>query len=104
MLHASGFPVTSIGRWWYNYDARVSSAQRWYWDRVYARPVRRHRQRPHIEPWPGQFEVAALAAAALRANEVVVISIDTPPLDSERARAVEAFPSSAAGPGWYQAR
>jgi phosphatidylinositol dimannoside acyltransferase len=89
VLHASGFPVTSIGRWWYNYEARVSPAQRWFWDRVYARPVRRHRQRPHIEPWPGRFEVAALAAAALRANEVVVISIDTPPLDSERARAVE---------------
>jgi phosphatidylinositol dimannoside acyltransferase len=89
VLHASGFPVTSIGRWWYNYEARVSSAQRWFWDRVYARPVRRLRQRPHIEPWPGRFEVAALAAAALRANEVVVISIDTPPLDSERARAVE---------------
>ena len=29
------------------------------------------------------------AAAALRANEVVTISIDAPPLDSDRARAVE---------------
>jgi lauroyl/myristoyl acyltransferase len=29
------------------------------------------------------------AAAALRANEVVSISIDAPPLDSERARAVD---------------
>ena len=34
-------------------------------------------------------EVAALAAAALRANEVVTIAIDAPPLDSDRARAVE---------------
>src|SRR5215475_10068092 len=31
------------------------------------------------------------AAAALRANEVVSISIDAPPLDNERARAVD-FP------------
>jgi lauroyl/myristoyl acyltransferase len=30
-----------------------------------------------------------LAARALRANEVVSISIDAPPLDNERARAVE---------------
>ena len=93
VLHASGFPATTIGRWWYNYTAglsrAVSSAERWFWDRVYARPVRRHRQRPHIEPWPGRPQVALLAAAALRANEVVTICIDTPPLDSDRARAVE---------------
>jgi KDO2-lipid IV(A) lauroyltransferase len=89
VLHASGFPVTSIGRWWYNYTARTSSAERWFWDRVYARPLRRHRQRPNIEPWHGRVEVAALAAAALRANEVVTIAIDAPPLDSDRARAVE---------------
>jgi lauroyl/myristoyl acyltransferase len=31
----------------------------------------------------------ARAAAALRANEVVTISIDGPPLDSDRARAIE---------------
>ena len=89
VLHASGFPVTTIGRWWYNYEARVSSAERWFWDHVFARPLRRHRQRPNIEPWPGRIQVAALAAAALRANEVVTIAIDTPPLDSDRARAVQ---------------
>ena len=89
VLHASGFPATTIGRWWYNYEARVSSAERWFWDRVFARPLRRHRQRPNIEPWPGRVQVAALAAAALRDNEVVAISIDTPPLDGDRARAVE---------------
>jgi lauroyl/myristoyl acyltransferase len=99
VLHASGFPVTHIGRWDhnYNYDYRVaynrrtgvSSAERWFWELVYARPVRRYRQRPNIEPWPGRPQVAVLAAAALRANEVVSISIDAPPLDSERARAVE---------------
>ena len=93
VLHASGFPVTTIGRWWYNYTAGMSSAvspaQRRFWDFVYARPLLRHRQRPNIEPWPGRLEVALRAAAALRANEVVTIAIDAPPLDSERARAVE---------------
>ncbi len=89
VLHASGFPVTTIGRWWYNYEARVSSAERWFWDRVCARPLRRHRQRPNIEPWPGRPEVAVRAAAALRANEMVMIAIDASPLDSDRARAVE---------------
>ena len=99
VLHASGFPVTHIGRWDhnYNYDYRVnynvrvgvSSAERWFWEAVYARPVLRYRQRPNIEPWPGRPQVAMQAAAALRANEVVSISIDAPPLDNERARAVD---------------
>jgi lauroyl/myristoyl acyltransferase len=88
VLHASGFPVTSIGRWWYKYDVGLSSAERRFWE-FYLRPVRRYRQRPNIEPWPGRPEVAARAAAALRANEVVTIAIDAPPLDSDRARAVE---------------
>ena len=89
VLHASGFPVTAIGRWPHNYMVGLSSAERWFWDRVYARPLRRDRQRPNIEPWPGRFDVAVRAAAALRANEVVTISIDSPPMDSDRARAVE---------------
>jgi KDO2-lipid IV(A) lauroyltransferase len=99
VLHASGFPVTHIGRWDhnYNYDYRVnynrkvgaSSAERWFWELVYARPVLRFRQRPNIEPWPGRPQVGMLAAAALRANEVVSVSIDAPPLDNERARAVD---------------
>jgi phosphatidylinositol dimannoside acyltransferase len=88
VLHASGFPVTSIGRWWYKYQPGISAAERWIWER-YLRPVRRHRQRPNIEPWPGRREVAALAAAALRANEVLTITIDAPPLDSDRARAIQ---------------
>jgi len=89
VLHASGFPVTSIGRAAYPYAADISSAARWLWELVYARPVRRYRQRPYIEPGPGQFQVAAQAALALRANEVVTITIDAPPLDSDEARAVE---------------
>jgi lauroyl/myristoyl acyltransferase len=88
VLHASGLPVTTIGRWQYKYTAGLSSAERRFWDRVY-RKVRRHRQRPNIEPWPGRLQVAAQAAAALRANDVVTICIDAPPLDSDRARTVE---------------
>jgi lauroyl/myristoyl acyltransferase len=88
VLHASGFPVTSIGREWHKYDTGLSSAERWLWE-LYVRPTRRYRQRPNIEPWPGRPQVAALAAAALRANEVVTIAIDAPPVDSDRARAVE---------------
>jgi KDO2-lipid IV(A) lauroyltransferase len=89
VLHASGFPVTVIGRRTYHYAVGLSAAERWFWDRVYARPFRRYRQRPIIEPWPGRVEVAALAATALRANEVVTISIDAAPLDGDRARTVE---------------
>lgn len=89
VLHASGFPVTAMGRWPHKYMIGLSSAERWFWDRVYARPLRRHRQRPNIEPWPGRLDVAVRATAALRANEVVTISIDSPPMDSDRPRAVE---------------
>jgi lauroyl/myristoyl acyltransferase len=99
VLHASGFPVTHIGRWdhHYKYEYRadynvrtgVSPAERWFWDAVYAGPVLRYRQRPNIEPWPGRPQVAMQAAAALRANEVVSISIDAAPLENERPRAIE---------------
>jgi lauroyl/myristoyl acyltransferase len=89
VLHASGIPVTTIGRRPHVYAAGLSFAERWFWELVYARPMQRYRQRPNIEPWPGRFQVAARAAAALRANEVVTISIDAPPVDSDRARAVE---------------
>jgi phosphatidylinositol dimannoside acyltransferase len=88
VLHASGFPVTTVGRWQHKYTAGLSRAERQFWDWAIARRVRRHRQRPNIEPWPGRFEVAALAASALRANEVVTICIDAPPLESDKARAV----------------
>jgi Kdo2-lipid IVA lauroyltransferase/acyltransferase len=89
VLHSSGVPVTTIGRWQHKYTAGMSGFERRFWDWVVARRVRRHRQRPMIEPWPGRIEVAALAASALRDNEVVTISIDAPPLDSDKARAVD---------------
>jgi Kdo2-lipid IVA lauroyltransferase/acyltransferase len=89
MLGACGFPVTTIGRWQHEYTVNISSAERRFWDLVYARRFRRHRRRPNIEPWPGRFEVAVRAAAVVRANEVLTVAIDAPPLDSDRARAVD---------------
>jgi lauroyl/myristoyl acyltransferase len=89
LLGASGFPVTTIGRWQHNYTAGLSSAERRFWDLVYARRLRRHRHRPNIEPWAGRVAVGAQAAAVLRANEVLTIAIDAPPLDQDLARTVE---------------
>jgi lauroyl/myristoyl acyltransferase len=89
LLHLSGIPVTTIGRWWWRYPPGEISVVGRMWEWVYARRVLRHRQRPNIEPWPGRTQVAVQAAAALRANEVVTISSDAPPLDAERARTIE---------------
>jgi KDO2-lipid IV(A) lauroyltransferase len=89
LLHASGFPLTTIGRWWWNYRPGVSPAVRRFWDVVYARRILRHRRRPNIEPWPGRVQVAAQAAAALRGNEVVTICSDAAPLDADLARTIE---------------
>jgi KDO2-lipid IV(A) lauroyltransferase len=89
LLGAIGFPVTTIGRWQHNYTAGLSSAERRFWDLVYARRVRHHQHRPNIEPWTGRVAVAAQAAAVLRANEVLTIAIDAPPLEKDLARTVE---------------
>ncbi len=88
LLHADGYPVTTIGRWWWKYPPGQSSAAGRVWDFVFARRVLRHRQRPNIEPWPGRVQVAVQTATALRANEVVTICPDSPPLDAERGRAL----------------
>ena len=89
LLHASGFPVTSIGRFHWKYTPGLTLAERRFCDLVWARRVLRHRQRPNIEPWPGRVQVAVQAAAVLRANEVVTICSDAAPLDAERARTIE---------------
>jgi lauroyl/myristoyl acyltransferase len=89
MLGATGYPVTTIGRWQHNYSLNLPSAERQFWDLVYARPLRHHRKRPNIEPWPGRFDVAARAAAVLRANEVLTMTIDAPPLPSDQGRVAE---------------
>jgi KDO2-lipid IV(A) lauroyltransferase len=89
LLHTRGFPLTTIGRWYWNEAAAVSSAERRFWNIMYARRVLRHRQRPNIEPLPGRVQVAAQAAAALGANEVVAICSDAPPLETDRTRTVD---------------
>ena len=89
LLHASGYPVTAIGRTYGKYAADMSSSERRLWDFVMSRRLQRHRQRPNIEPLPGRIQVAVRAAVALRANEVVTISSDAPPLGADRARATE---------------
>jgi lauroyl/myristoyl acyltransferase len=89
LLGASGFQVTTIGRWQHNYTAGLSSAERRFWDKVYAQRLRQHRHRPNIEPWPGRVAVGAQAATVLRAGEVLTVAIDAPPLDSDLARTVE---------------
>lgn len=89
LLNASGYPVTAVGRTWWNYSAGKSSVERRLWDFVYARRLQRHRHRPNIEPFPGRLQVVMQAAIALRANEVVTVASDAPPLDADQARAVE---------------
>ena len=89
LLHVSGFPLTSIGHSPSNQTPGISSVERRLQEFVCVRRLRRHRQRPGIDPVPGRVEVAARAAVALRANEVVTISSDAAPLDADRTRAVE---------------
>jgi KDO2-lipid IV(A) lauroyltransferase len=89
LLHASGFPVTTIGRWWWKYPPGGSPGMRRMWNLVYARRLLRHRQRPNIEPWPGRVQVALNAAGVLHDNEVLTICSDAPPLDAELARAID---------------
>lgn len=89
LLHASGYPLTAIGRTHGRYATDISSTERWLWDFVLARRLQRHRQRPNIEPLPGRIQVAVQAAVALRANEVVTVSSDAPPLGADQARAAE---------------
>ena len=89
LLHTRGFPLTTIGRWYWNETPAPSSAERRFWEIIYARRVLRHRQRPNIEPLPGRVQVAAQAAAALGANEVVMICSDAPPLETDRTRTVD---------------
>ena len=90
LLHINGFPITSIGRRWPGNAANVmSAAERWMLELAYTRRVRPYHQRPLIDPRPGRVQAAAQAAMVLRANEVVTISSDAPPLDGDQARAVD---------------
>jgi len=89
LLHASGYPVTAIGRTYGKHETDMSTSERRLWDFVMTRRLQRHRQRPNIEPLPGRLGVVVQAAVALRANEVVTISSDAAPLGADQARAVD---------------
>ncbi len=89
VLNDDGFPITSIGRWWWKYPPGGSPAVARMWDFVFARRVQRHRQAPNIEPWPGRIGVAVQAAAVLRGNGVVTICSEAPPLAEELNRTIE---------------
>jgi KDO2-lipid IV(A) lauroyltransferase len=89
VLNDDGFPITSIGRWWWKYPPGGSPAVGRMWDFVFARRVHRHRQAPNIEPWPGRIGVAVQAAAVLRGNVVVTICSEAPPLAEELNRTIE---------------
>ena len=89
LIHASGIPVTSIGRWWWNYDPNTSPAVRRFWDFAYARRLLRYRQGPNIEPWTGRLASGVQAVRTLRRNEVVTILSNAPPLVSDESRLVK---------------
>jgi len=89
LLHAGGVPLTSTGRSLNAQMPGISSAERRIWEFAFIRRLQRHRQRPGIELQPGRVQGALQAAVVLRANEVVTFSSDAPPLEADRARAVE---------------
>ncbi|HET7017720.1 MAG TPA: lysophospholipid acyltransferase family protein [Streptosporangiaceae bacterium] len=89
LLHASGYPLTAIGRTYGKHETDMSSSERRLWDFIMTRRLQRHRQRPNIEPLPGRLQVVVQAAVALRANEVVTISSDAAPLGADQARAID---------------
>jgi lauroyl/myristoyl acyltransferase len=89
LIHASGIPVTDIGRWWWNYDPNASPAVRRFLDYAYARRLLRYRQGPNIEPWTGRLASGVQAVRTLRRNEVVTILADAPPLASDESRVVK---------------
>src|SRR5579863_6132644 len=89
LIHASGIPVTDIGRWWWNYDPNASPAIRRLWDFAYARRLLRYRQGPNIEPWAGRIMSGVQAIRTLRRNEVVTILADAAPLAGDESRVVK---------------
>ena len=89
LLHENGFPLTTIGRSVPTAMSYLSPNQQRLWNFVYIRRMRRHRQRPGIELQLGGIQAAVQAAVALRANEVVTISSDAPPLEADLSRAAD---------------
>jgi KDO2-lipid IV(A) lauroyltransferase len=89
LIHASGIPVTSIGRWWWHYDSSAPTAVRRFWEFAYARPLLRYRQGPDIEPSAGAIMSGVQAVRTLRRNEVVTILPDAIPVKGDESRVVK---------------
>jgi lauroyl/myristoyl acyltransferase len=89
LLHASGFPVSAIGHWWWDYLPEVSPAARRFWNFVHGRRLLQHRQGPNIEPWADRVMSAMQAVGRLRRNEVVAICSDAFVLKNDQPRAVQ---------------
>jgi KDO2-lipid IV(A) lauroyltransferase len=89
LIHASGIPVTTIGRWWWNYDPSASPAVVRFWVFAYARRLLRYRQGPDIEPWAGRIMSGVQAIRTLRRNEVVTIMPDAVPQEGDESRVVK---------------
>ena len=89
LIHASGIPVTDIGRWWWNYDPSASPAVRRLWDFAHARRLLRYRAGPNIEPWAGRVMSGVQAVRTLRRNEVVTSCADAAPLEGDESRVVK---------------
>ena len=89
LLHASGFPASAIGHWWWDYLPGVSKDTRRFWDFVHGRRLLRHRQGPNIEPWTDRIMAAMQAAGRLKRNEMVAICSDAFVLKNDQPRAVQ---------------
>jgi lauroyl/myristoyl acyltransferase len=88
LIGISGFPVTAIGRSTSISDPTLSPAVRLFRQRIWERRMASHWHRPIIQPQPGQWKTAVQMATVLRANEVIAMAIDPPPLAADRPRAV----------------
>jgi KDO2-lipid IV(A) lauroyltransferase len=87
LIHASGFPVTAIAHWWWDYVPDTSLFTRRFWDFAHRRRIMRYRQGPNIEPWSDPMS-AMRAVGALRRNEVVTICSDAFPVENDKSRTV----------------
>lgn len=88
LIGISGFPITGVGRWSSIADRTLPPAVRLFRQRIWERRVASHWRRPIIQPHPGQWKTAVQMATVLRANEVIAMAIDPPPLAADRPRAV----------------
>ena len=84
LIGAHGFPITVIGRIQTKFDRPI---ERFFFQRFIQKPLKRHVNRPNIEP-RGQFDTAFQAAAILRKNELIFICLDAIVLPANRKRAV----------------